>query len=64
MTALSRFPRFFVTSPSPCPYLPGKQERKIFTELSGPHAVCDEAIAYLESHGCTVNPMEGDVLAG
>ena len=38
MTALSRFPRFFVTSPSPCPYLPGKQERKIFTELSGPHA--------------------------
>ena len=38
MTALSRFPRFFVTSPSPCPYLPGKQERKIFTELSGLHA--------------------------
>ena len=38
MTALTRFPRFFVTSPSPCPYLPGKQERKIFTELSGPHA--------------------------
>lgn len=27
-----------MTSPSPCPYLPGKQERKIFTELSGPHA--------------------------
>ena len=22
MTALSRFPRFFVTSTSPCPYLP------------------------------------------
>jgi leucyl-tRNA---protein transferase len=38
VTAISRFPRFFVTSPSPCPYLPGKQERKIFTELSGPHA--------------------------
>ncbi len=38
MTALTRFPRFFVTSPSPCPYLPGKQERKIFTELSGAHA--------------------------
>lgn len=38
MTALSRFPRFFVTSPSPCPYLPGRQERKIFTELSGEHA--------------------------
>jgi arginyl-tRNA--protein-N-Asp/Glu arginylyltransferase len=38
VTALSRFPRFFVTSPSPCPYLAGKQERKIFTELSGLHA--------------------------
>ncbi|AJP72903.1 arginyltransferase [Sphingomonas hengshuiensis] len=38
MTALSRFPRFFVTSPNPCPYLPGRQERKIFTELSGQHA--------------------------
>ncbi|NJR80133.1 arginyltransferase [Sphingomonas corticis] len=38
MTAPFRFPRFFVTSPSPCPYLPGRQERKVFTELSGPHA--------------------------
>lgn len=27
-----------MTSPSPCPYLPGRQERKIFTELAGPHA--------------------------
>jgi arginyl-tRNA--protein-N-Asp/Glu arginylyltransferase len=33
-----RFPRFFVTSPAPCPYLPGKLERKVFTELKGPHA--------------------------
>ncbi len=38
MTAPVRFPRFFVTSPSPCPYLPGKTERKVFTELKGPHA--------------------------
>lgn len=38
MTAPVRFPRFFVTSPSQCPYLPGKSERKVFTELSGPHA--------------------------
>ena len=38
MTAPFRFPRFFVTSPQPCPYLPGRQERKVFTELSGPHA--------------------------
>jgi arginine-tRNA-protein transferase len=38
VTAPVRFPRFFVTSPSPCPYLPGKSERKVFTELKGPHA--------------------------
>ncbi|MEJ2408899.1 MAG: arginyltransferase [Novosphingobium sp.] len=38
MTAQVRFPRFFVTSPSPCPYLPGRNERKVFTELKGPHA--------------------------
>ncbi len=28
-----RFPRFFLTSPAPCPYLPGRQERRLFTEL-------------------------------
>ncbi|MEY4161209.1 MAG: hypothetical protein RLZZ136_1830 [Pseudomonadota bacterium] len=38
MTAPVRFPRFFVTSPAPCPYLPGKSERKVFTELKGEHA--------------------------
>ena len=38
MSAQFRFPRFFVTTPSPCPYLPGKTERKVFTELAGPHA--------------------------
>ncbi len=38
MTAQFRFPRFFVTSPAPCPYLPGKAERKVFTDLSGLHA--------------------------
>jgi arginine-tRNA-protein transferase len=38
VTAPFRFPRFFVTSPQPCPYLPGRQERKVFTELSGPNA--------------------------
>ncbi|HEY1146391.1 MAG TPA: arginyltransferase, partial [Allosphingosinicella sp.] len=39
MSAPFRFPRFFVTTPSPCPYLPGKTERKVFTELSGQHSV-------------------------
>lgn len=38
MTAPVRFPRFFVTSPAPCPYLPGRTERKVFTELKGPHS--------------------------
>lgn len=38
MTAPVRFPRFFVTNPGPCPYLPGKTERKVFTELHGVHA--------------------------
>jgi leucyl-tRNA---protein transferase len=35
VSAPFRFPRFFVTTPSACPYLPGKTERKVFTELSG-----------------------------
>lgn len=38
MSAPVRFPRFFVTNPGPCPYLAGKTERKVFTELSGAHA--------------------------
>jgi arginine-tRNA-protein transferase len=38
VTAPVRFPRFFVTSASPCPYLPGRSERKVFTELKGPHS--------------------------
>lgn len=38
MTAPFRFPRFFVTSPTVCPYLPGRSERKVFTELAGDNA--------------------------
>lgn len=38
MSAPFRFPRFFVTSPAPCPYLEGKTERKVFTELGGNNA--------------------------
>ena len=36
----------------------------VILEISGPHAACDEAIAYLEGLGCTVNRMEGDVVEG
>lgn len=45
MTDLAlKFPRFFVTAPGPCPYLAGKQERKLFTELNA-----DNASGYLEA---------------
>lgn len=30
--------QFFLTAPSPCPYLEGRQERKLFTHLSGRRA--------------------------
>ena len=66
MTAPFRLPRFFVTAPGPCPYLPGRQERKVFTELRGPHAAelndalgrigfrRSQAVAYRPScAGCT-----------
>ncbi|KAA2244161.1 arginyltransferase [Salinarimonas soli] len=32
-------PQFYLTAPSPCPYLPGKEERKVFTHLVGKRAV-------------------------
>ena len=31
-------PQFYLTAPSPCPYLPGMQERKVFTHLVGKRA--------------------------
>jgi arginine-tRNA-protein transferase len=34
-----RFPRFFVTAPAPCPYVPGRTERKVFAELKGGSAM-------------------------
>ncbi len=32
-------PQFYLTAPSPCPYLPGREERKVFTHLIGRRAV-------------------------
>ena len=32
-------PQFYLTAPSPCPYLPGREERKVFTHLVGDRAV-------------------------
>ncbi|MDJ0820971.1 MAG: arginyltransferase [Paracoccaceae bacterium] len=31
-------PQFYVTAPQPCPYLPGRMERKLFTALQGDQA--------------------------
>ena len=39
MTQHSRdTPQFYLTAPSPCPYLPGRSERKVFTHLVGERA--------------------------
>ena len=39
MTQHSRnTPQFYLTAPSPCPYLPGHEERKVFTHLVGERA--------------------------
>lgn len=35
---LSHSQQFFLTAPSPCPYLPDRDERKVFTHLAGPQA--------------------------
>jgi arginine-tRNA-protein transferase len=41
-----RFPEFYVTAPQPCPYLPGRFERKIFTHLTAdrPRALVDNLL--------------------
>ena len=31
-------PQFYLTAPSACPYLPGREERKVFTHLVGRRA--------------------------
>jgi ABC-type methionine transport system ATPase subunit len=36
----------------------------LILELGGDDDARDAAIAYLEAEGCTVNRMEGDVVAG
>jgi arginine-tRNA-protein transferase len=49
MTQHSRdTPQFYLTSPSPCPYLPGKEERKVFTHLVGERA---DGLNDLLTHG-------------
>lgn len=40
------FPQFYITTAQPCPYLPGRQERKLFTHLSQgrPDALIDNLL--------------------
>jgi len=60
VSAQFKFPRFFVTTPAPCPYLAGKTERKVFTELTGAHAAeLNEAlgrIGFRRSQGVAYRP--------
>jgi len=67
VSAQFKFPRFFVTSPAPCPYLPGRTERKVFTELSGTHAAeLNEAlgrIGFRRSQGVAYRPSCTDCQA-
>jgi leucyl-tRNA---protein transferase len=38
MRPIRETPQFYLTSPTPCPYLPGREERKVFTHLVGSRA--------------------------
>ena len=38
MTVAPSAARFFYSAPAPCPYLPGRVERRIFADLTGPKA--------------------------
>lgn len=40
------FPQFYITTSQPCPYLPGRQERKLFTHLTNgrPSALIDNLL--------------------
>jgi arginine-tRNA-protein transferase len=40
------FPEFYITAPQPCPYLPGRLERKLFTHLTRdkPPAIVDDLL--------------------
>jgi arginine-tRNA-protein transferase len=40
------FPQFYITTAQPCPYIPGRQERKLFTHLSNgrPSALVDNLL--------------------
>jgi len=48
---LSRHLQFYLSGPLPCPYLPGRVERKLFTRLTGDEAMDVEVNATLTRAG-------------
>ncbi|GAN55034.1 arginyltransferase [Tanticharoenia sakaeratensis] len=61
VTASHRPQMFYTTSPAPCPYLPGRTERKVITELAGadPVALHDRLsrAGFRRSHGVVYAPV-------
>lgn len=53
--------QFFRSGPMPCPYLPGRIERKLFTRLSGPHAAEVNSVlsraGFRRSHDIVYRPV-------
>ena len=60
-------PQFYVTAPQPCPYLPGRMERKLFTALAGDHAeILNDALSkqgFRRSQGVLYRPSCADCAA-
>jgi arginine-tRNA-protein transferase len=58
---VNRLHHFFRSGPLPCPYLPGRVERKLFTRLSGPDAAALNSIlsqaGFRRSHDIVYRPV-------
>ncbi len=58
---VTRLHHFFRSGPMPCPYLPGRIERKLFTRLSGPDAAGLNSIlsraGFRRSHDIVYRPV-------
>jgi arginine-tRNA-protein transferase len=60
-------PQFYVTAPQPCPYLPGRMERKLFTALQGDGATalndCLSKQGFRRSQNVLYRPACADCMA-
>lgn len=58
---ITRLYHFFRSGPMPCPYLPGRIERKLFTRLGGPDTVALNSIlsqaGFRRSHDIVYRPV-------